>query len=114
MERANNNCIEWLGSILNSIENINIAGSGIKLADKTRHITHQDLATVIHKLQLDKKLVIVVDAYPDVIEAIYKNEGLDAVNNCHEKHPQRMPRHIAQSNGAVHFYRLYWFRFISQ
>ncbi|MBJ7539078.1 ATP-binding protein [Marinomonas sp. C1424] len=81
LERANKKGKEWLGSVLKSIENINIAGSGIKLADKTRHITHQDLAMVIRKLQLEKKLVIVVDEYPDVIESIYENDGISAVKN---------------------------------
>jgi uncharacterized protein len=71
----------WLSSILSKIDNISIAGSGIKLIDKTRHITHQDLAAVIRKLQLDKKLVIVFDEYPDVIEAIHEDGGLTAVKN---------------------------------
>ncbi|WP_219702782.1 AAA family ATPase [Marinomonas lutimaris] len=81
LEKNSQKSKEWLSSILSKIDNISIAGSGIKLTDKTRHITHQDLATVIRKLQLDKKLVIVFDEYPDVIEAIHEDGGLTAVKN---------------------------------
>jgi hypothetical protein len=81
LEKNSQKSKEWLSSILSKIDNISIAGSGIKLTDKTRHITYQDLATVIRKLQLDKKLVIVFDEYPDVIEAIHEDGGLTAVKN---------------------------------
>lgn len=81
LERANKKGKEFLSSVLSKIDNISIAGSGIKLTDKARHITYQDLATVIRKLQLDKKLVIVFDEYPDVIEAIHEGGGLTAVKN---------------------------------
>jgi len=81
LEKNSQKSKEWLSSILSKIDNISIAGSGIKLTDKTRHITHQDLAAVIRKLQLDKKLVIVFDEYPDVIEAIHEDGGLTAVKN---------------------------------
>ncbi|ADZ91612.1 ATP-binding protein [Marinomonas mediterranea] len=79
LERANQKGKDFLSKVLNSIDSINIAGSGVKLTDKNRHITYQDLATVIRKLQLDKKLVIVFDEYPDLIESIYEKDGITAV-----------------------------------
>ncbi|WCN13656.1 ATP-binding protein [Marinomonas mediterranea] len=81
LERANQKGKDFLSKVLNSIDSINIAGSGVKLTDKNRHITYQDLATVIRKLQLDKKLVIVFDEYPDLIESIYEKDGITAVKN---------------------------------
>lgn len=69
---------EYIANAIASVDSINVADTGITLSAKDQPITHKDLSKVINTLSLNKKLVIVLDEYPDVVETINQKQGQQA------------------------------------
>ena len=78
LEKIKKNAAEWVASVFSKIDKISIIGGVIKLRSPEEELTYQDLIEAVTKLQLDEKLIIVLDEYPDVLEKINEKEGIDA------------------------------------
>lgn len=64
-----------------SIKGITIADAGIKIDKKDRQLSHYDLKLALESLELDEKLIVVIDEFPDVLENIHHQQGHDAARH---------------------------------
>ncbi len=78
LDKLNKKGKELIASILNSIKDINLSDVGISFKNSEYKLTASDLANVINALELNQKLIVVLDEYPDVLEKIDKNHGKQA------------------------------------
>lgn len=63
------------------IDKIDVGGQGITLKDQDDPLNEKDLIQAIRNLELDKKLIIVLDEFPDLIQSISEKQDLLAVSN---------------------------------
>jgi AAA+ ATPase superfamily predicted ATPase len=80
-DKLNKKGKEFISSILNSIEGIELGDAGISFRNGEYKLTSSDLENVINALQLKQKLILVLDEYPDVLEQISKTQGKEAAIN---------------------------------
>ena len=69
---------EIISSILGTIKGINFGDAGISFQNSNYKLTVSDLEKVISGLELNQKLILVLDEYPDVLEKINKTQGKQA------------------------------------
>ncbi|MDX2370796.1 MAG: ATP-binding protein [Colwellia sp.] len=71
-----------------SIKGINFSEAGIEFESQERTLTHKDLKTLLDKIQIKEKLIIVIDEFPDVLEKIHRDQGHSAaelfLSGCRE------------------------------
>ena len=78
LQKATHQGKDFIVNAIKSINKITIADTGIALNSSDQRITHNDLVKVINSLSLDKKLIIILDEYPDVVEKISRLQGHEA------------------------------------
>jgi len=78
LQKATKQGRSFILNAIRSIDNIQIADTGITLSNNKQHITHKDLVKVINTLSIEKKLIIILDEYPDVVEKISRIKGHQA------------------------------------
>lgn len=69
---------EMIFGLIQKVKSIKYGETGITFENKDDKLTAVDLEQVIYKLNLEHKLIIVLDEYPDVLEKIDKLEGHQA------------------------------------
>jgi hypothetical protein len=79
---------EALADFRGSIKGINFSEAGIEFESQERTLTHKDLKTLLDKIQIKEKLIIVIDEFPDVLEKIHRDQGHGAaelfLSGCRE------------------------------
>lgn len=75
LERAGKAAGKLFHQLTSHVEGIEAFDIGLTLKDPNYKATHQDLEKVLKNLKLEKKLVIVIDEYPDVLNSILEREG---------------------------------------
>ncbi len=78
LDKLNKKSKELIASVLNSIQGIKLGDAGISFQNSEYKLTASDLEKVINALELNQKLILVLDEYPDVLEKIDKNHGKQA------------------------------------
>lgn len=66
---------EALADFRGSVKGINFSEAGIEFESQERTLTHKDLKTLLDKIQIKEKLIIVIDEFPDVLEKIHRDQG---------------------------------------
>lgn len=69
---------ELIALITDSIKDITVGDTGISFKNNEYKLTVSDLEKVINALELDQKLILVLDEYPDVLDKISKNQSNEA------------------------------------
>ena len=69
---------ELITSILGTIKGIEFGDAGISFQNSDYKLTASDLEKVINGLELNQKLILVLDEYPDVLEKINNKQGKEA------------------------------------
>jgi len=64
-----------LSRVKSSVKGISISEAGIEFENKDKALNHHDLKAVLEAIDIDKKLILVVDEFPDVLEKINKEQG---------------------------------------
>jgi len=59
-----------IDAIKASIKDVSFCEAGMTFNDKDRKLNHHDLKAVLNQIKIDKKLILVVDEFPDVLEKI--------------------------------------------
>ncbi|MEE9423576.1 MAG: AAA family ATPase [Methylococcales bacterium] len=78
LDKLNKKGKELIVSILGSIKGIELGDAGISFRNAEYKLSALDLENVINALNLNKKLILVLDEYPDVLEKIDKIQGKQA------------------------------------
>lgn len=61
-------------SLTSSVKGVKLAEAGITFENKDRVLDHTDLKAALQAIDIDKKLILVVDEFPDVLEKV-NNQG---------------------------------------
>ncbi|TMP29317.1 ATP-binding protein [Pseudoalteromonas rubra] len=82
-----------------SITGVSVGATGIKFDQQDRQLTHRDLSAALNALTLDKKLVLIIDEFPDVVEKIYDQQDHKSaesfLSGCRELwSEQRLNQHV--------------------
>jgi len=70
-----------LNDFRKSIKGLNFSEAGIEFENHERTLSHKDLKTVLDKITIKEKLIIVIDEFPDVLEKIYTEQGHSAAES---------------------------------
>lgn len=62
-------------SIRSSVKGLSISEAGIEFENKDKVLTHYDLKAVLEAIDIDRKLILVIDEFPDVLEKINNEQG---------------------------------------
>lgn len=66
---------EKLDNLRTSIKGVKLSEAGITFDNKDRLLNHTDLKAALETINIDKKLILVVDEFPDVLEKIDTQHG---------------------------------------
>lgn len=78
LDKLNQKGKELITLITRCIDGITIGEAGISFRNSEHKLTVSDLEKVINGLELDQKLILVLDEYPDVLDKISKNQSKEA------------------------------------
>lgn len=78
LEKLKHSSKEMLFGLLDKIKGIKFGEAGITFQDKDHQLNATDLEQLVTSLNLDHKLILVLDEYPDVLEKINDKEGKQA------------------------------------
>lgn len=72
---------EKLDKLRSSVTDVKLSGAGITFDNKDRVLNHNDLKAALEAINIDEKLILVIDEFPDVLEKIYKEQGHSAAES---------------------------------
>jgi hypothetical protein len=77
-----------LDALTSSVKGLKLSELGIEFDNKDRLLNHNDLKAVLETINIDKKLILVIDEFPDVLEKINEEQGHSAavafLSGCRE------------------------------
>lgn len=72
---------EAISNFKSSIKGVSIVDTEIKFDSTERTLTHKDLRQALYSLDIEQKLIVVVDEFPDVLEKIYAEQGRESAES---------------------------------
>ncbi|MFT4925960.1 MAG: hypothetical protein ACI8WB_002055 [Phenylobacterium sp.] len=70
-----------LDQLMASVKEVKLSEAGITFENKDRTLNHTDLKAALRAINIDKKLIVVVDEFPDVLEKINTQHGHTAAES---------------------------------